>query len=78
MSHSLKDLKIEQLTARLKEKTALYNEMINNNKQFEEVKTLFIEIKEIVKALTQMQEPKASIFLNDITPQEKSQKVTGS
>ena len=78
MSYPLKDLKIEQLTARLKEKTALYNEMINSDKQFEEVKTLFIEIKEIVKALNQMQESATSIFSNDTSPTEKSHGVTGS
>ena len=56
MSSSLMNLNVEQLTALLKEKTDLYNDMINQNKEFQEVKGLFMEIKDIINLLSQLQE----------------------
>ena len=56
MSPSLTNLNVEQLTALLKEKTVLYNDMINENKEFQEVKGLFMEIKDIINLLSQLQE----------------------
>ena len=56
MSSSLMNLNVEQLTALLKEKTDLYNDMFNQNKEFQEVKGLFMEIKDIINLLSQLQE----------------------
>ena len=49
-------LKVEQLADLLQQKTALYNQMIDDNKEFEEVKHQFLEIKEIVALLGKLQE----------------------
>lgn len=43
---------IEQLTNEMNEKKRLYNKMILENKEFEEVKTVFMEIKSLQNRLT--------------------------
>jgi hypothetical protein len=43
---------LEQLTIQLNEKRALYNSMINDNKEFDQVKTLFMEIKSLETMLS--------------------------
>jgi len=42
---------LEQLTSLLIAKKNLYNEMLGNEKEFEEVKSLFIEIRDLEKSL---------------------------
>ena len=59
MSSPLKNLNAEQLNALLREKSILYNEMIKQNKEFQEVKGLFMEIKDIMKRLSELQETKS-------------------
>ena len=56
MSSPSMNLQLEQLASILQKKTALYNQMIDDNKEFDDVKGLFLEIKQIVAALSQLQE----------------------
>lgn len=42
---------INELVNLLTEKRDLYNQMISHNKEFEEVKTLFTEIRELEKLI---------------------------
>lgn len=42
---------VDRLSDLLLEKRKVFFEMINENKEFEEVKTLFIEIRELEKSL---------------------------
>ena len=56
MSSPLTNLTVEQLNTLLREKTVLYNDMIKQNKEFQEVKGLFMEIKDIMNRLSQLQE----------------------
>ena len=53
MSELEKNSKINELTNLLAEKKNLYNQMITHEKQFEEVKTLFIEIRELEKLINE-------------------------
>ena len=63
MSSSLINLEVEQLAGLLQQKTALYNQMIDSNKEFEEVKSLFLEIKDIVGHLSHLQGSQKSSIL---------------
>ena len=56
MSSPLTNLNVEQLNTMLREKTVLYNDMIKQNKEFQEVKGLFMEIKDILNRLSRLQE----------------------
>ena len=47
--------KIEELTTLLATKKKLYDQMLSHEKEFEEVKTLFIEIREIEKLIQEKQ-----------------------
>ena len=69
MSPRLTDLTVDQLAGLLKEKTAFYNQMIDDNKEFHDVKTLFLEIKEIVAALSQLQDSQTTANLQNLQPE---------
>ena len=56
MSSPLANLTVEQLNTLLRQKTVLYNDMIKQNKEFQEVKGLFMEIKDIMNRLSQLQD----------------------
>lgn len=58
MSELEKNSKINELTNLLAEKRNLYDEMITHEKQFEEVKALFIEIRELEKLIQEEQTQK--------------------
>lgn len=73
MSSPLMDLNVEQLTALLKQKTALYNEMISENKEFQEVKGLFMEIKDIINLLTHAQESE-TVFTSKLPKAKEASK----
>jgi hypothetical protein len=45
----------EELIRLLTEKRNLYNQMLSEDKEFEQVKSLFIEIKELEKSLKESQ-----------------------
>ena len=49
MSALQKNIKMDQLSILLDRKRKLYNEMVNEEKEFEAVKTLFLEIRELEK-----------------------------
>ena len=53
MSFSLNDLTVDELRSLLFQKLKLFNEMIKENKEFDEVKKLFFEIRESEKNLQQ-------------------------
>lgn len=55
MSESTNTSPIDLLEQKLQEKRSLYNQMLAADKEFEEVKTLFVEIREIEKTLEQSQ-----------------------
>lgn len=63
MSINVTDLKVEQLTTLLEEKKHLYDQMISDNMEFDQVKTLFTEIRVLEQLLKQTQEPDTSIRL---------------
>ena len=66
MSSRILDLKIDQLAGLLQQKTALYNQMIDDNKEFHDVKALFLEIKEIVALLSELQDSQTSVSLENL------------
>ena len=45
------DLNVEELNTLIIEKRKVYNEMLTENKEFEEVKAIFIEIKILEESL---------------------------
>lgn len=51
MNELEKNSKISDLTNLLLEKKSLYNEMLAHEKQFEEVKSIFVEIRELEKLI---------------------------
>jgi hypothetical protein len=53
-----KNTNINDLTTLLAEKRNLYNQMITHEREFEEVKTLFIEIRELEKMIRDRQTEK--------------------
>ena len=55
----LSDVKVEELHVLLDKKRHLYNQMIANNKEFDEVKALFIEIKVLEESIQKAQSTKA-------------------
>ena len=55
MRESLNQTPVAQLTQKLIEKKNLYNEMLSEDKEFEEVKTLFMEIRELEKSIQETQ-----------------------
>ncbi len=58
MNELEKNSAINELTNLLAEKKNLYNQMITHEKQFEEVKALFIEIRELEKLIQDRQAEK--------------------
>jgi hypothetical protein len=48
--------KTEQLVTLLNHKRALYNQMISDNKEFEQVKLLFTEIRALEQSLNQLKD----------------------
>lgn len=66
MSESSHELPFELLVQQLKEKRNLYNQMLSKDKQFEEVKTLFLEIRDLEKSIHGKQE-KASQSESDMS-----------
>lgn len=55
MSELEKNFDIKELTNLLAEKKIVYNQMITHQKEFEEVRGLFIEIRELEKLITDRQ-----------------------
>lgn len=53
MSDKLKLFRIEQLIDQLAEKRELYNQMLSTDKEFEEVKTIFMQIRELEKSINE-------------------------
>lgn len=72
MSNPSTHLTTKELSALLTQKTELYNEMINNEKSFEEVKTLFMEIRQIARDLRIEEEREKSIFSSTSTIEKKA------
>jgi hypothetical protein len=60
MSTPFTKLKTEQLITLLDQKRALYNQMMSDNKEFEQVKLLFVEIRALEQSLTQIKDPTRS------------------
>ena len=48
------ELKVEQINTLLSEKRDLYNQMISDNQEFEQVKSIFTEIRSLEKSLDQI------------------------
>ncbi len=55
MRESLNETPVAQLTQKLIEKKNLYNKILSEDKEFEEVKTLFMEIRELEKSMQETQ-----------------------
>lgn len=51
MNNSANHFNSEQLAQKIKEKKDLYDQMLEQNKEFEEVKTLFTEIRDLEKLM---------------------------
>jgi|GEM_PF-5135604 len=51
MSESPNQISFEQMAELLIEKRNIYNTMLNEDREFEQVKSLFIEIRELEKSI---------------------------